>query len=172
MSGSGGQSVEAEDCESDGVIIRTRRFLRWLNTPMGLSARWQPEIDHAFEMTWSAGALRTAVERLAAEPPPQPAFRNDVTRDVDLLPALDELAREFAYEYERVRPGSGPDERALLPAAATALARLEEQLHAMSGAANARLWNPAALSGPEWNEVRRLAGRALELLDATKQGAD
>jgi hypothetical protein len=33
------------------VIIGARRFLRWLNTPIGLSERWRPEIDHAFEMT-------------------------------------------------------------------------------------------------------------------------
>ena len=154
------------------MIIRTRRFLRWLNTPIGLSERWRPKVDHAFEATWSAGALRTAIQRLAAEPPPPPVFRSDLTRDVDPLPSLEELARGFAYEYERVRPGSGPDESALLPEAATALARLDEQLHAMSGEANARLWDPAALGGPEWSEVRRLAGRALELLDATNQGPD
>ena len=176
MSGSDGQPVDGgghnrPDGESDGVIIGTRRFLRWLNTPIGLSARWRPKVDHDFEKTWSTGALRTAVERLAAEPSAQPVFRSDVTRGIDQLPVLDELAREFTYEYERVRPGSGPDELALLPEAATALARLDEQLYAMSGEANAQLWNAAAHSGPEWIEVRRLAGRALELLDATQQGA-
>jgi len=38
---------------------------------------------------------------------------------------------------------------------------LDRKLVEMSGKENASLWEPEALRGPEWAEVRTLAGEAL-----------
>jgi hypothetical protein len=135
--------------------------------------RQSPSYDSSVgvpSMTWSPAALRGTVTRLAAEPDAQLAYLKHIMRGIDAWPSLDELALEFDDEYERVRPDSGPEAETLSPAAVEALALLDARLDAMSGEANAHLWEPAALNGPEWTEVRRLAKSTLDAL--TIEGQD
>ena len=76
-------------------------------------------------------------------------------RKIGTWPSLDELA----LELDDV---TGSD--VVAEAAGPLLQRLSETLDEMSGAGNARLWEPDALHNPEWDEVRRLARDALTAL--------
>jgi hypothetical protein len=92
--------------------------------------------------------LAEALARLAGDAQAQEQY----LRALGTWPSLDELALEFDDVAEASE----------VPAeAADPLRRLSEKLNEMSGHANARLWEPGALSGPEWDEVRRLAADAL-----------
>ena len=95
--------------------------------------------------------LLEAVTRLAADAKEQEQY----LRQQGTWPSLDELALDFD-DVERA---------ATVPAEAVGpLQRLSEKLDAMSGQANSRLWEPDALSDPEWNDVRLLATDALTAL--------
>jgi hypothetical protein len=106
-------------------------------------------------MTWSDADLIETVRRLAAPREEQEAW----LRDVGTWPCLDELALEFDDELSRI---SGPEARQRVTTELLdALLRLDAYLASISGEENARLWQPEALDGPEWDRVRALARRAL-----------
>ncbi len=99
-------------------------------------------------------ALIATLERLAASGAQQEAY----LRRLGTAPSLDELALEFDDEYAPLR------HRPSDPQASTfdeALAALDACLRRFGGASNAHLWVVEALERPEWQEVRRLAQRAL-----------
>jgi hypothetical protein len=86
-----------------------------------------------------------------------------LARFPDFVVKADELALDFDDALRRAgRPGNH-----LSPAQRTALARVDEFLTRMSGAANAPKWTDAAVqSSPEWVAVRALAADALRALGA------
>ncbi len=88
-------------------------------------------------------------------------------RRLGTYPLIDELALEFDDEYARVRAPLGPDSEALAPGTSAALAALDAKLGSMSGPANAHLWRPPALNGPDWAKVRDLAHLALTELGSS-----
>lgn len=94
--------------------------------------------------------LRAALEHLAADAQGQERY----LRELGTWPSLDELALDLGDVAEASETWSRPvlRERVRL---------LSQKLDAMSGEANAKLWEPEALHGPEWAEVRGLAADAL-----------
>jgi hypothetical protein len=69
-------------------------------------------------------------------------------------PSLDELALELDDVARASEAWTSAAQREGVRA-------LSRKLDEMSGKQNARLWEPEALRGPEWAEVRRLARKAL-----------
>lgn len=108
-------------------------------------------------MVWSDENLRKLLEVLASDPERQLEW----VRADGSYPSMDELALDFAYELDRVRPRAEGDQAS---AADRAMLAVDRQLHQMSGPANAALWGPEALGGPEWARVRELASAALDEL--------
>ncbi len=104
-------------------------------------------------MVWTDGDLLATVKRLAAPAEAQVAW----LKELGTYPSLDELALEFDDEFARVRSGQADH---LSPDALGALFELDQELDRISGAANARLWDPESLDGPEWRAIRELAARA------------
>ncbi len=98
--------------------------------------------------------LRDSLERLGAEAERQARY----VRDLGLWPSLDELA----LELDDV---AGAAESWMTPEATARVRALSNKLGEMSGEANAHLWEPTALGGPEWADVRVLARQALAALD-------
>jgi len=99
--------------------------------------------------------LRRAVELLAADPETQEAH----VRELGSWPLLDELALEFDAVAEAFAATATPN-------AAASVRALSEKLDEMSGEENSGLWQPQALGGPEWGDVRALATDALAALDS------
>jgi hypothetical protein len=92
--------------------------------------------------------LAVALGHLADDPLAQERY----LREIGTWPSLDELALELDDAPPRAAETPVP------------LTLLSDRLDEMSGRANARLWEPEALHGPEWEEVRRLAAEALSAL--------
>jgi hypothetical protein len=99
-------------------------------------------------MAGDARLAEEALTRLAADARSQEQY----LRELGTWPSLDELA----LGLDDVEGASE-----LLEEAIERVELLSEKLDAMRGPANARLWEPDALSGSEWEEVRRLAADAL-----------
>jgi hypothetical protein len=112
-------------------------------------------------MSWSDDDLLAALWPLAAPPEEQLAH----ARTLPSWPLLDEMALELDDELGRVR---NRDFDGLAALYVEALLALDAKLDAISGEANAALWQPDALTGPEWGEVRELAQRALLLAVPTE----
>lgn len=113
---------------------------------------------------WLLTELRAALSLLSA--PADAQLRH--LADLGLADAVDELALEF----DDVAPALGNliTAKAVTTESADAVRRLDEQLSAMSGVRQSGLWTPQALrTFAEWDEVRRLAARALELLSSADE---
>jgi hypothetical protein len=113
------------------------------------------------DSAWTDADLLEAVERLAAEPSAQEQW----LRSIGTWPMLDELALDFAYEFDRVR--HGPDD-AIPPGALHALRELASHLDEIGREQRAALWQPEALRGPEWLRLRELAHRARAAMAAAR----
>lgn len=86
---------------------------------------------------------------------------------VALLPPVAEFADEFALDHETAWESfKASDEFQLLdPSQLRALEALDRKLEVMSGPENSELWAlPSLAACDAWEEVRRLASEALELM--------
>lgn len=113
---------------------------------------------------WLLTTLRSALSLLSASSEVQLKYLDDL--------GLPDVVDELALEFDDVAPAVGNlvEVRAITTNAADAVRRVDAQLAAMSGEQRSQLWTPQALrTAPEWDEVRRLADRALALLPATDQ---
>jgi hypothetical protein len=97
--------------------------------------------------------LREALERLAADAETQAAY----LRKLGTWPSLDELALELDDVAEASASWASP---VLLDRIRVLTRTLDE----MSGEENRTLWQPEALHGHEWGQVRRLAADVLSVL--------
>jgi hypothetical protein len=97
--------------------------------------------------------LRQALEHLAADAEMQEQY----LRQLGTWPSLDELALELD-DVASASEAWAPQELR------EAVQPVSRKLDEMSGEQNAELWEPEALRGNEWAEVRRLAARALVAL--------
>jgi hypothetical protein len=99
---------------------------------------------------WTKPLLGEALERLAGDAEEQEQY----LRAIGTWPSLDELA----LELDDV---SGASEGWVSPELRACVRLLDEKLDGMSGDEQAAMWEPEALTGPEWAEVRRLAADAV-----------
>jgi hypothetical protein len=97
--------------------------------------------------------LRQALEHLAASAEAQESY----LRELGTWPSLDELALELDDVAQASEASATPELRQTVQ-------RLDQKLNEMSGERNAPLWEPQALDGSEWAEVRQLAAEALAAL--------
>ena len=105
--------------------------------------------------TWQLTQVWESLELLAAGPEAQIAY----LERLGTAPSLDELALEFD-DARRLVPGlvsdgAVPDELDLV------VRKIDARLHEMSS--RLEFWQSDAIDGPEWDSVRQLARRALEL---------
>ncbi len=98
--------------------------------------------------------LRDALERLASDSETQGRY----LQSLGSWPSLDELGLELDDVAQAANSWVSPSLQ-------DRVQRLSIKLAAMSGEQNARLWEPDALDGPEWAEVRALASAALDALN-------
>jgi hypothetical protein len=99
-------------------------------------------------------ALRSALQALAAPAGVQ------LARFPDFTMKADELALDFADALALVRHNRA---REIGPDQAAALEAVDGHLDRTSSPASAHLWTEGAVrAAPEWAEVRRLAGAALQ----------
>jgi hypothetical protein len=94
--------------------------------------------------------LLDALKNLSADAEAQERY----LRQIGAWPSLDELALELD-DVARASDAWAPQ------ALRDQLRALSRKLDEMSGEENASLWEPEALHGPEWAEVRSLARQAL-----------
>lgn len=111
------------------------------------------------KMNWYRPRLREALARLAAPAAEQRGYLQGLLS----YPSVDELALDLSdlvlLADQQVPEGDiSPSER-------DAIKAVDAKLDSISGAQNAQLWTPEALSvAPEWEEIRKLAADALESL--------
>lgn len=104
--------------------------------------------------------LRESLIRLAAPADDQLSYLKTLLS----YPSVDELALDL---YELVLlADQRVQERVISESARDAIKTISERLNVMSGRSNAHLWTPQALlTAQEWQQIRKLAAHALELLD-------